>query len=188
MGKGEIARYEQLLLVTNNFFFSHRVFKILVQQTRINQGLFGKGLTHYHTMHILTHQRYVAVENILRKGEIACNRQFLLFSQCFLHYMALIFHFKCTLKIPSAFCFNLDQSKILSSGNGLTAWRAEQGPARMNNRTLFCTLRFSEEKKTKKICQRDPSPMPFYQLKSFFSSSKISVLREMCTGCMQYLP
>ena len=34
----------------------------------------------------------------MRKGEIACNKQFLLFSQCFLPYMKLIFHFKCTLK------------------------------------------------------------------------------------------
>ena len=42
--------------------------------------------------------RYIAFENIVRKGEIACNKQFLLFSQCFLPYMALIFHFKCTFK------------------------------------------------------------------------------------------
>ena len=42
--------------------------------------------------------RYIAMENIVRKGEIACNKQFLLFSQCFLSYMTLIFHFKCTLK------------------------------------------------------------------------------------------
>ena len=42
--------------------------------------------------------RYIAVENIVRKGEIACNKQFLLFSQCFLPYIALIFHLKCTLK------------------------------------------------------------------------------------------
>ena len=34
----------------------------------------------------------------MRKGEIACNKQFLLFSQCFLLYMVLICHFKCTLK------------------------------------------------------------------------------------------
>ena len=34
----------------------------------------------------------------MRKEEIACNKQFLLFSQCLLPYMALIFHFKCTLK------------------------------------------------------------------------------------------
>ena len=37
------------------------------------------------------------MENIVRKGEIACNKQFLLFSPCFLTYMALIFHFNCTL-------------------------------------------------------------------------------------------
>ena len=33
---------------------------------------------------ILTHLRYIAVENIVRKGEIACKKQFFLFSQCFL--------------------------------------------------------------------------------------------------------
>ena len=36
-------------------------------------------------------ERYIAVENIVRKGEIACNKQFHLLSQCFLPYMALIF-------------------------------------------------------------------------------------------------
>ena len=45
---------------------------------------------------ILTHLRYIALENFVRKGESACNKQFLLFSQCYLPYMALIFHFKCT--------------------------------------------------------------------------------------------
>ena len=38
------------------------------------------------------------MENIVRKGKTACYKQFLLFSQCFLPYTALIFHFKCTLK------------------------------------------------------------------------------------------
>ena len=45
------------------------------------------------------------------------------------------FHFKRTLEMSSAVCFNLDQSKILSSGNGLSfvyvqfncGWSAE-GP------------------------------------------------------------
>ena len=49
------------------------------------------------------------MEKIVRTGEIACNKQFLLFSQCFLHF-----------KMSSAICFNLDQSKILPSGNELT--------------------------------------------------------------------
>ena len=34
----------------------------------------------------------------VRRGDIACNKQFLLFPQCFLPNMALIFHFKYTLK------------------------------------------------------------------------------------------
>ena len=37
-------------------------------------------LTHYH---ILMHSRYIAVENIVWKGEIAYDKQFFLFSQCF---------------------------------------------------------------------------------------------------------
>ena len=39
---------------------------------------------------------FIGVENNVRKGEIACYKQFLLFSQCFLPYMALMFHFECT--------------------------------------------------------------------------------------------
>ena len=31
----------------------------------------------------LTHQQQTAFENIVGKGEIACNKQFLLFPQCF---------------------------------------------------------------------------------------------------------
>ena len=54
------------------------------------------GCTHYHTVPHLAHYRSTALENIVRKGEIACKKQFLLFSQCFPSYMALIFHFKCT--------------------------------------------------------------------------------------------
>ena len=50
--------------------------------------------------------------------EVACNEQFLLFSQCFLPYMALVFYLKCTLKMSAIYC-NLNQSKILLSGNGL---------------------------------------------------------------------
>ena len=37
------------------------------------------------------HLRYIAVENIVRKGEISCNN-------VFYPYMALIFHFKCNLR------------------------------------------------------------------------------------------
>ena len=57
--------------------------------------------------------------NIVRKGEIACNKQFLLFSPCFIPCTALNFSFQMHFKMSSAICVNLDQSKILLSGNGL---------------------------------------------------------------------
>ena len=59
-------------------------------------------LTHYDTMPHFDALK-IAVENIVRKGEIACNKQFLHFSQCFLPYVALIFHLKCTLKCRPQF-------------------------------------------------------------------------------------
>ena len=42
------------------------------------------------------HWRYIPMENIVRKREIAFNKQFLLFSQCFPPYMVHIFFSKCT--------------------------------------------------------------------------------------------
>ena len=66
------------------------------------------------------HQRYIAVENIVRKGEIACKKQYLLFSQCFLPDIALIFHLKCILKCRlQLVSVWTNQAKILSSGNGV---------------------------------------------------------------------
>ena len=68
---------------------------------------------------ILTLLRYITLENIVRKGEIACNKQFLLFSQCFLPYMTLIFHFKCSLKCRLQFVSIWTGLKFLPPGNGL---------------------------------------------------------------------
>ena len=62
------------------------------------------------------------MENIVRKEEIAYDKQFVLFSQCFLPYMALYFHFKRTLKCRLQFV-SIWKSIILSSGNGLTIVR-----------------------------------------------------------------
>ena len=59
------------------------------------------------------------MENIVRTGEIACSKQFPLFSQCFLPYFGTYFSCEMHFKMLSAICFNLDQSKILLSGNGL---------------------------------------------------------------------
>ena len=54
-----------------------------------------------------------------KKGEIACNKHFFLISQCFLPLYDTYFSPQMHFKMSSAICFNLDQSKILSSGNGL---------------------------------------------------------------------
>ena len=72
---------------------SYKVHKI----KKLTEGFLDL-LTHYHTMPHFDTLKICSWENIVRKGEIACNKQFLLFSQCFLPYMALTFHFKCTLK------------------------------------------------------------------------------------------
>ena len=65
------------------------------------------------------HERYTAVENIVRKGEIACNKQFYpsltMFSTLYGTYFPCQIHFK----MSSAICLNLDMSKILLSGNEL---------------------------------------------------------------------
>ena len=81
------------------------LLKMAFNKTQYNQSVnryqtcISLTLTHYHTMpHFDGLKIYIAVENIVRKGEIACNKQFLLFSQCFLPYMVLIFHCKCILK------------------------------------------------------------------------------------------
>ena len=63
------------------------------------------------------------VENTVGKGEIACYEQFLLSPQCFQKACfpgaskgVIVWEW---VKMLSAICFNSDQSKILSSGNGL---------------------------------------------------------------------
>ena len=61
------------------------------------------------------------MENILRKGEIASNKQFLLSSHCILSYAPLIFLFKCTLKC----CLQLVSNWTF--GNGLTLSQTSPG-------------------------------------------------------------
>ena len=51
-------------------------------------------LTNYHTMH----QRYITVENIVRKRRNCLQQAISPILTMFLPYMVLIFHFRCTLK------------------------------------------------------------------------------------------
>ena len=49
------------------------------------------------------------MDNIVRKGDIACNNHYLLSLQCFLPYLTLIFHFKCALILSQKTNFRLFQ-------------------------------------------------------------------------------
>ena len=64
-------------------------------------------------------QQQIVFENIMGKGEIACNKQFLLFSQCFLLNQIIVSPFVHILDIISLFAAELEEPKIGISGKGL---------------------------------------------------------------------
>ena len=61
------------------------------------------------------HLRYIAVENIVKKAEIACNKQISPFLTMFSTLYGNHFSFQMHFKTSSAICFNLDQSKTRTS-------------------------------------------------------------------------
>ena len=63
-------------------------------------------------MLILTHQQQTAFENIVGKGEIACNEQFLLFPQCFLLNQIILTPHVHIFVIISLFTAELEEPKI----------------------------------------------------------------------------
>ena len=96
---------KEKLLITSNFSFCHWVFKILLLQTRKNQGLFGKGfiqscspfpkqqISDFSKLKDFADNNFKFDENgrkfakktekTVGKGEIACYKQLLLFPLCF---------------------------------------------------------------------------------------------------------
>ena len=60
----------------------------------------------------MMHQQQMAFENIVGKGEIACNKQFLLFPQCFLLDQIIVSPFVYILVIISLFAADLEEPKI----------------------------------------------------------------------------
>ena len=64
------------------------------------------------------HQHYTAFENVEAKGEIACNKQFLLFPQCFLLNQIIVSPFVHIFDIISIFAAELDDPKIGIWGKG----------------------------------------------------------------------
>ena len=68
----------------------------------------------------MTHQQQAAFENIVGKGEIARNEQFLLFPQCFLLNQIIVSPFDYISDIMSLIAAELEVPKIGTSGKGLT--------------------------------------------------------------------
>ena len=58
------------------------------------------------------HQQQETFENIVGKGEIARNKQFLLFPLCFLFNLVIVSQFVHIFEIISLFAAELDESKI----------------------------------------------------------------------------
>ena len=71
---------------------------------------------------ILTHQQQTAFENIVGNGEIARNKQFLLFPQCFLCFQIVVSPFVHIFDIISLFAAEFEKLKIGMSCKGLIEW------------------------------------------------------------------
>ena len=65
------------------------------------------------------HQQQTAFENIVRKGEIAHNEQFLLFPQCFLLIQIIASPFVYIFDIIFLFAAEFEEPKIGVSAKGL---------------------------------------------------------------------
>ena len=66
------------------------------------------------------HQQNTAFRNIVGKGEIARNEQFLLFPQCFLLNQIIVSPFVHISDIISIFAAEVEEPKMDISGKGLT--------------------------------------------------------------------
>ena len=110
---------KEKLLVTSNFSFSHCVFKRLVLQTCKNQGLFGKGLTLYHTVLTLNDPEEETFRKQCGKRRKCCEPAFSPFPTPFSTLPKTNFNFSVTFILSSASVFNLEQSKYLLFGKEL---------------------------------------------------------------------
>ena len=73
------------------------------------------------------HEQQTAFENIVGKGEIAHNEQFLLFPQCFQLNQKTVTPFVHIFDIISLFAVHLEEPKIGISGKGLTLSQTSPG-------------------------------------------------------------
>ena len=79
-------------------------------------NFFGHPLLHRYLF--LTHQQRPAFENIVEKGEIARNKQFLIVPQCFLLKQIIVSPFVHIFAFISLFAAELEEPKILYKVKG----------------------------------------------------------------------
>ena len=93
--------FGKVLKIQNQLFTKQQSFLYFMKL----KAFASDKLTHYHTMpHFDALQIYSCGKHCdMEKEKIACDKQVLPFSQCFLPYMALSFHFKCPLKFRLQF-------------------------------------------------------------------------------------
>ena len=80
----------KIIILANSNLLSANAFNLVTSEILS----FGKGLTHSHTMPPFDTPKKQAFENTVVKGEIAPNKQFLLFPQCFLPVWIAFCHFR----------------------------------------------------------------------------------------------
>ena len=110
----------------------------------------------------MTHQQQTAFENIVGKGEIARNEQFLLFPQCFLFTQVMVSPFVHIFNIISLFAAEFEKLKIGITGKGLKDFSLRSSEVRFiwyrvrrveNFITLSQTTNFRLFK-TERVCER----------------------------------
>ena len=106
MGKGEIARNEQFLLFPQCFLLNQIIVSpfVYIFDIFIFAAVFEKPK--------ISISGITAFENIVGKGEIARNEQFLLFPQCFLLKQLIVSSFIKVFAIISVFANELGEPKI----------------------------------------------------------------------------
>ena len=107
------------MLVTSIFSFSHNLFKSPLSWGRKKSELCCKDLTHSHTMTPFDAPKIYSCRKHCEKRRNCLLQAISPFLTMFSTQYDTYFSFSMHFKMSSAISFNLDQSKILLSGNGL---------------------------------------------------------------------
>ena len=113
----DIRNVEDSAQISIHLFYLHNKYYIMLLNVNRNICVIlifiriGEGLTHSHTMTPFDAQGNKPFENTVGKGEIARNKQFLLFP-VFSTHLDNFLPFSSNLKLSSANSFSLEESKI----------------------------------------------------------------------------